>query len=118
MAQQQQQHPIFRDIEYGDLEAVKQRVLADPAVLEERGMYWQPTLLIYAIFHCKLAIALWLIKHRGRSIWRREIAMAALPCAWPARAPIRVGAHWTLYRRWCRQGLTPPPPLRISGRRL
>ena len=28
--------PIFDDIERGDLEAVKERVLADAAVLEER----------------------------------------------------------------------------------
>lgn len=29
-------HPIFGDIERGDLEAVQQHVLADPMVLEER----------------------------------------------------------------------------------
>ena len=28
-------HPVFEDIDHGDLEAVQQRVPADPAVLEE-----------------------------------------------------------------------------------
>lgn len=32
-----QDHPIFGDIYRGDLEAVRQRVREDPAVLEERA---------------------------------------------------------------------------------
>lgn len=59
------EHPIFIDILRGDLEAVKQRVLADPAVLEEKGSY-QMTPLIYAITHKKPTIAHWLIDHRGQ----------------------------------------------------
>ena len=31
------EHPIFNDIYRGDVEAVKQHVLANPAVLEEKG---------------------------------------------------------------------------------
>ena len=58
-------HPIFDDIDRGDLEAVKQHVLADPAVLEERWFHHK-TPLMYAIKHRKIAIAHWLIEHRAR----------------------------------------------------
>ena len=58
-------HPIFDDISRGDLEAVKQHVLADPAVLEEKG-FEQMTPLLYAIMHKKPTIAHWLIDHRGQ----------------------------------------------------
>jgi ankyrin repeat protein len=59
-------HPIFDDILRGDLGEVQRRVLADPAVLEEREGGYQQTPFIYSIFHCKPAIALWLIQHRGQ----------------------------------------------------
>lgn len=55
----------MRDIEHSDLEAVKRRLLADPAVLEERNCY-QHTPLMYAISCQNSAIALWLIEHRGQ----------------------------------------------------
>ena len=60
-------HPIFLDIRYGDLEAVKQCVLADATVLDETedGVLGR-TPLIYAVFHEKPAIAHWLIEHRGQ----------------------------------------------------
>ena len=60
-------HPIFDEIRRGDLEAVKQHVLADPAVLEEKQeAVYDQTPLIYAI-HCReVAIAHWLIDHRGQ----------------------------------------------------
>ena len=81
-----QQHPIFDDIHGGNLEAVRRRVRADAAVMEERGEGYRRTPLIYAILMCKTAIALWLIEHRmtwtlatrmdgRRSTWR----------AWKAR---------------------------------
>ena len=59
-------HPIFRDINRDDLEAVKQHVLADPTVLEERGLLMQMTPLTHAIHFLKPIIAHWLIKHRGQ----------------------------------------------------
>jgi hypothetical protein len=60
-----QQHPIFDDIRNESLEEVKRRVLADLAVLEERGV-WEMTPLIYAVWKEKPAIALWVIEHRGQ----------------------------------------------------
>jgi hypothetical protein len=60
-------HPIFNDIDHGELEEVQRRVRMDPAVLEER--WWSfmgMTSLIYAIFKRQPAIALWLIHHRGQ----------------------------------------------------
>ena len=66
MAQQQQQHPIFDDIDGGNLEEVQRRVRADAAVLEEREEEWGMTPLMYAIWERKPAIALWLIEHRGQ----------------------------------------------------
>ncbi len=62
---QQQQHPIFDEIEGGNLE-VQWRVRADAAVLDERQDVFRRTPLIYAIFMRKPAIALWLIEHRGQ----------------------------------------------------
>ena len=61
-------HPIFGDIGRGDLEAVKQLVLANPAVLEEKQSYssWQMTPLIYAIQGNNPLIAHWLIDDRGQ----------------------------------------------------
>jgi hypothetical protein len=59
-------HPIFGDIDDDNLEEVQRRVLADPAVLEERWGGSQQTPLIHAIAHRKPAIALWLIQHRGQ----------------------------------------------------
>lgn len=60
-------HPIFDDIDRNDLEAVKQHVLADSAVLEERTIGWGScTPLCYAIREQKTAIAHWLIEHRGK----------------------------------------------------
>ena len=56
-------HPIFDDIDNGDLEAVKARVLADTGVLWERGQYGR-TVLAHAISCGKPAIALWLIDHQ------------------------------------------------------
>lgn len=54
-----ERHPIFRDIERGNLAAVKQRVLADAVVLEKRDSnYIKMTLLISAICDHKTAIAL------------------------------------------------------------
>lgn len=58
-------YPIFRDIRQGDLEAVKQHVQADAAVLEEKGESEQGTPPINSILWSKPAIALWLIDHRG-----------------------------------------------------
>lgn len=58
-------HPIFDDIRCYDMGEVKRRVLADHAVLEERGPHGR-TPLIYAIEQQKSAIALWLIEHRGQ----------------------------------------------------
>ncbi len=66
MAQQQQRHPIFGDIVDGNLEEVQRRVRADAAVLEEREEELRMTPLIWAIFRQQLAIALWLIEHRGQ----------------------------------------------------
>jgi hypothetical protein len=52
------QHPIFDDIRRGDLEAVKQHVLANPAVLEEKGGGGhQVTPLMHAIDRDKPTIA-------------------------------------------------------------
>lgn len=59
-------HPVFEDIGHGDLEAVQQRVLADPAVLEELAGDTQFTPLMYAIGQGKNAMALWIIEHRGQ----------------------------------------------------
>jgi hypothetical protein len=62
-------HPVFSDIERGNLEEVKRRVLAEPAVLEEREATFelQLTPLMYAIDKHQPAIALWLIQqHRGQ----------------------------------------------------
>jgi len=59
---QWQDHPIFGDIRGGRLKKVKRRVRADAAVLEDCG----ETPLIYAIWECKPAIALWLIEHRSQ----------------------------------------------------
>ena len=58
-------HPIFAAISRGDEEAVEQSVLADPAVLEEKGPEHM-TPLMYAICHREPAIAHWLIEHRGQ----------------------------------------------------
>ena len=58
-------HPIFDDIRRGELEAAKQHVLANAAVLEEKNVL-QMTPLIYAIYHSKPAIAHWLIDYRGQ----------------------------------------------------
>jgi ankyrin repeat protein len=58
-------HPIFDEIINGDLEAVKRRVLADVAVLDEKRS-GDDTPLIHSILHSKPAIALWLIEHRGQ----------------------------------------------------
>ncbi len=65
----QQDHPIFDDIDHGNLEEVQRRVRADAAVLEERHKelwYAGMTPLAWAIDRRKLAIALWLIEHRGQ----------------------------------------------------
>jgi ankyrin repeat protein len=60
-------HPIFSDIDHGNLEEVKRRVLAEPAVLEERESWNRMTPLMYAIFKRKPAIALWLLEQdRGQ----------------------------------------------------
>jgi hypothetical protein len=61
-----QPHPIFDDIDDSNLAEVQQRVLADAAVLEERGDWDRKTPLIYAVDHSQPAIALWLIRHRGQ----------------------------------------------------
>ncbi len=66
MAQWQQDHPIFRDIDGGILEEVQRRVRADAAVLEERRHPLGMTPLIHAIRKDKPVIALWLIEHRGQ----------------------------------------------------
>ena len=73
-------HPIFGEIETGDLEAVKARVLADPAVLEQIEIVSHQTPPIFAIVCQQPAIALWLIEHRdGHSLDTRDgISMTAL----------------------------------------
>jgi ankyrin repeat protein len=63
--------PIFFAIGRGDLEAVKQLVRADAAVLEGYNRWgddaeFRLTPLMYAITVKKPAIALWLIQHRGQ----------------------------------------------------
>jgi hypothetical protein len=58
-------HPVFDDIDRGDLEAVKRRLLADSTVLEKREWGWRQTPLPYAIWIEKRTIALWLIDNRG-----------------------------------------------------
>lgn len=51
----------------GDLEAVKSRVLLDPAVLEENGhLFAQTTPLIHATCCNKPAIVQWLVDQRGQ----------------------------------------------------
>lgn len=57
-------HPIFDDIREGRFEAVQQRVLADPAVLEQRVVE-ELTPLMWAIAKKQSAMALWLIEHHG-----------------------------------------------------
>lgn len=48
------EHPIFHDIDNGDLEAVKARVLADAAVLEiQEETYGGTTPVTYALEHKK-----------------------------------------------------------------
>ena len=59
-------HPIFGNIDDGNLEEVQRHVQADAAVLEERGRLWEMTPLLYAICKKQPAIALWLIEHRGQ----------------------------------------------------
>jgi len=62
-----QTHPIFNDINRGDLEAVQQPAGAHAAVLEERdNSDCRLTPLMHAICRKKLAIALWLIQHWGQ----------------------------------------------------
>ena len=56
--------PIFRDIDRDNLEAVKQRVLVDASVLEEKGLGMM-TPLMYAVESGKPTIAHWIIEHRG-----------------------------------------------------
>ena len=62
------EHPIFNDIHRGNLEAVKQHVLADSAVLKETTSIGKQTPLLYAIQYESgyLPIAHWLIEHRGQ----------------------------------------------------
>ena len=58
-------HPIFDNIYKGDLEGVKSRMLANPAVLDEKdGLQLTP--LAYVIAHRKPTIVHWLIEHRGQ----------------------------------------------------
>lgn len=59
-------HPIFDEIERGDLEVVQQHVLADAAVLEAREGYRRATPLIHAIEYKKTIPALWLIENWGQ----------------------------------------------------
>ena len=59
-------HPIFDYISRWGLETVKEYVLADPAVLEEKKLNSRMTPLIYAIDQGKPTIAHWLINHRGQ----------------------------------------------------
>lgn len=68
MADDDDDHPVFNDIRRGDVKAVKARVLADAAVLDETGslIFLQMTPLMYAIYDRKPDIALWLIEHRGQ----------------------------------------------------
>ncbi len=63
---QQQDHPVFDDIEDGNLAEVQRRVRADAAVLEKRLEEYGATPLMWAIWEDKPAIALWLIEHRGQ----------------------------------------------------
>lgn len=60
-------HPIFRDVDRDDLKAVKRRVLADPAVVEERQSLYGKTPLMWAIVkNRRHSITHWLIEHRGQ----------------------------------------------------
>lgn len=60
------EYTIFDDIRRGDLEAVKQRVLTDPAVLEEmQHDMMEMTPLMCTINQLKPFIAHWLIENRG-----------------------------------------------------
>jgi ankyrin repeat protein len=60
-----QQHPIFVDIDRGNLAEVQRRVVAGAAVLEERGGIYRTKPLMNAIQQRQPAIVLWLIEHRG-----------------------------------------------------
>ena len=59
-------HPIFGDIDNGDLEAVKRRVLADATVLDEKEEDYERSPLMYAVDRERHAIAHWIIEHRGQ----------------------------------------------------
>ena len=78
------QHPIFDDIRRGDLEAVKQHVLANPTMLEEIDRYrfgfGQMTPLCAIDYRIPDEIAHWLIDHRGQHDLntRRHRQMTAL----------------------------------------
>ena len=95
MAAAARAHPIFGDIRGGDLEAVKSRVLADPAVLEERYFFRQRTPLIYAICNDKPTIALWLIDHRAQHDVNAKDGDGETALHWACR---RVRSR--LFRRW------------------
>ena len=58
-------HPIFAAISRGNEGAVKRYVLADPAVLEDKGPELM-TPLVYAIRHREPTVARWLLEHRGQ----------------------------------------------------
>lgn len=64
-----EKHPIFNDIQCGNLEEVQQRVLADPErrVLDKHEYCsGRKTPLMCVIEECEPTIALWLIENRGR----------------------------------------------------
>ena len=57
---------IFDDITNNDLRAVQERVKADATVMETQTRKNGETLLMFAIFWKRVAIALWLILNRGQ----------------------------------------------------
>jgi ankyrin repeat protein len=85
----EQQHPIFEDIEYGDLESVQQYVLADAGVMEQResstSSFSRKTPLMHAIYLNWTAIAHWLLTNRGEHDLETTDDHGATAQHWAAR---------------------------------
>ena len=111
-------HPIFRDIQSGNLEVVKQRVLANSTVLEERQSGFGHTPLTYAALNSKEDIAVWMVEHKGqhnldtRDVFRQTALHWACITDLPklVQAMVGAGANPTL-----RQLLAARTPLMLAS---
>lgn len=107
-------HPIFDDIQQGELTAAERRVWANPAVLDERGGNRRLTPIIYAIATDNPALAAVLLDHHRRCRsphnidTRDSVGLTALHWAC-ARGP-----PW--WRRWSRWAPTPRRSAPAGGR--